>query len=92
MIIEHEKVHTDDKPFRCYKCEEKFVEALNIQYRKQSNYCKPILKKAVREARGKNVTENSSTMEIYRAVRDIMRPESLSKNSLEIEVEKELRN
>ena len=36
------------------------------------------------------MTEDSSNSEIYRAVKDIMRPESLAKNSLQMEVEKEL--
>lgn len=78
LMKEHEKVHTNEKPFSCHKCDKKFVAELDSQHRKQSNHCKPLLKKAVREARGRNVSESSTMMDIYRAVKDIMRPESLA--------------
>ena len=44
-----------------------------------------MIKKAVREETGKNVTESSSTKEVWKAVGDILKLERLSKNTLEIE-------
>ena len=52
---------------------------------KQIDDFKPLLKKAVKEARGRNVTEKSTIMEIYRTIKDILRPENLAKNSLKVQ-------
>ena len=44
-------------------------------------------KKAVRELRGENITEDSTTKDTYKAVKDILKHEQMAKRSLKIDVE-----
>ena len=76
-----------DEPFSCPICDKKFEEAkeLDIIYRKQNNYCSSIIKKAVREIRGEKITNDSTTKQTYKAIKDIMYPEFVTKNSVKIE-------
>ena len=48
-----------------------------------------MIKKSVRERNGTNITTKSSTKEVWSCIRDILNPESISKNSMKIETEDE---
>ena len=49
--------------------------------------CSSKIKKAVRELRGENITEDSTTIETYRAIKDILKPEQMVRRSLKVDVE-----
>ena len=49
-----------------------------------------MIKKAVREKTGQNITKVSNVKEIWNSVNDILRPESLSKSTLKIESEDQI--
>ena len=57
------------------------------ELKKQNNYTNKLIKKAVREKTGKNITSESSVNEIWKSVNDVLRPESTSKTTLKIETE-----
>ena len=60
---------------------------LQKQLKKHNNYCNKLIKKAVREKNGKNITDVSSGKEIWKCINDILRPEKLIKNKIKIEIE-----
>ena len=57
----------------------------DIKYKKHRNYTNNLIKKAVRENTGKNITNASSAKEIWSSINDILKPEKVVKNSIKIE-------
>ena len=55
------------------------------QYKKHRNYCNNLMKKAVREITGKNITSASNVKDIWNSISDILRPERLDKPSIKIQ-------
>ena len=53
--------------------------------KKHSNYCYKVIKKSVREKTGKNITSSSSMKEIWKSVNDILKPNTLTRNSIMIQ-------
>ena len=56
------------------------------QYKKHRNYCNNLIKKAVREITGKNITSASSVKDIWNSIGDILKPERLAKPSIKIQI------
>ena len=56
------------------------------QYKKHRNYCNNLMKKAVREITGKNITSASNVKDIWNSISDILRPERLDKPSIKIQI------
>ena len=63
---------------------------LQKQLKKHSNYCNNLIKKAVREQNGKNITNENDVSQIWNCINDILRPENITKNSIKIETEGKL--
>ena len=59
------------------------------QFKKQKNLCNNMIKKDIRKALGKNVSNKSSITEIWKAIVDILKPERMACNSWKIEVDGE---
>ena len=55
------------------------------QYKKHRNYCNNLMKNAVREITGKNITSASTVKDIWNSISDILRPERLAKPSIKIQ-------
>ena len=55
------------------------------QLKKQKNYCNKLIKKEVRENNGKNITEVSNVKEVWHCINDILKPETITINSMKIE-------
>ena len=49
-----------------------------------------MIKKAVRENNGKNITEVSNVREVWSCINDILKPENVNKNTIKIETEDKL--
>jgi hypothetical protein len=60
---------------------------LEMIYKKQRHYTNSLVKKAVREKAGKNITNESSMKQIWEGINDIIKPERNTKNFLKIETE-----
>ena len=60
------------------------------QLKKHMNYCNKLIKKAVRENNGTNITSKSSINEIWNCINDILKPENTGKNTIKIETENQL--
>ena len=58
--------------------------------KKHSNYCNKLIKKSIREKAGKNITSISSIKDIWRSVQDILKPETLNRNSILIQTGNQL--
>ena len=56
------------------------------QFKKHSNYCNKLTKKAVRERTGQNITTESTSQDIWKSINDIMRPDRLVRSKIKIEV------
>ena len=72
--------------------EKKGVKDLKLerQYKKQRNYCTKLVKNAVRENAGKNITSASTGKEIWNSINDILKPGRLDKSSIKIQTENQL--
>ena len=66
---------------------EKTDATLEIIFKKQRNYTNSLIKKAVREKVGKNITNESTMKQIWEGINDIIKPERSSRNFLKIETE-----
>ena len=55
------------------------VKRADRLYKTQNNLCSYKIKKAVREMEGKDITEDSTTKQNYRAINDILKPENMAK-------------
>merc|ERR1711997_1307611 len=53
----------------------------------QRNYTNSLIKKAVRERAGRNITNESTMKEVWKGINDIIKPERNTKNFLKIETE-----
>ena len=71
------------------KCGEEDSE-LEAQFKKQRNYCNKLIKQAVREKEGKNITNVSTVKEIWNSIQGILKPESLNRNTIKIQTEEKL--
>ena len=60
------------------------------KYKKKTNYCNKIIKKAVREKRGQNITTVSNVKQVWNSITDILKPEELSKPPLKIKIENQI--
>ena len=60
---------------------------LERTFKKQRNYTNSLIKKAVREKAGRNITNESTMKEVWKGINDIIKPESNTKNFLKIETE-----
>ena len=58
--------------------------------KKHNNYCNKLIKKAIKENAGTNITAESSTKDFWRSINDILRPDNPKKNTLKIEVENQI--
>ena len=56
------------------------------KYKKHKNYCNRMLKKAILEAQGINITSKSSLNQIWKVISEILRPEMLASNQMKIMV------
>ena len=56
------------------------------EFKKQSNYCKKLIKNEVREKRGQSITNSNNVKETWKSINHILHPESVSKPSLKIEI------
>ena len=54
------------------------------KYRKHRNFCNRMLKKAILEARGINITSKSSLNQIWKVIAEVLRPEMLACNQMKI--------
>ena len=63
------------------------IEDLKLvkQYKKHRNYCNNLVKNAVREITGKNITSASTVKDIWNSISDILRPKRLAKPSIKIQ-------
>ena len=57
------------------------------ELKKHNNFCNKIIKKAVREKNGHNITEKSSLNQVWNTVNDILKPERSARSSVKIETE-----
>ena len=57
------------------------------ELKKHNNYCNKLIKKAVREMNGQNITSVSSVKEVWNSLNDILKPDRVARNSLKIETE-----
>ena len=55
-----------------------------MKFKKYNNYCNNLVKKAVRQISGKNITENSTVEEVWKSLGHVMRPETMAKKSMKI--------
>ena len=55
------------------------------KFKKHRNYTNNLIKKAVRENTGKNITSASNVKDIWNSINDILKPEKVAKNSIKIE-------
>ena len=60
---------------------------LERTFKKQRNYTNSLIKKAVREKAGRNITNESTMKEVWKGINDIIKPERNTKNFLKIETE-----
>ena len=96
-LKEHERIHEHDRPFSCSNGDKTLIPAdvdkvdmvLLKQFKKQKNLCNNMIKKDIRKALGKNVSNKSSITEIWKAIVDILKPERMACNSWKIEVDGE---
>ena len=58
---------------------------LEEQFKKHRNYCNKMIKNAVRENAGKNITSASNVKDIWNSIGDILKPERLAKPSIKIQ-------
>ena len=63
---------------------------LEEQFKKHRNYCNKMIKNAVRENAGKNITSASNVKDIWNSIGDILKPERLAKPSIKIQSGDEL--
>ena len=63
---------------------------LTKQFKKQRNYCKKLIKNAVKGNTGRNITSDSSVKDIWKSINDILKPNSLVKTSIKIQTEDKL--
>ena len=60
------------------------------EFKKQKNYCNKLIKRAVREKNGQNITNESSVNEVWNSINYILKPEKSAKSSLKIETENQV--
>ena len=53
--------------------------------KKYSNNCNKTIKKSIRAKAGKNVTSSSSIKDKWKSVNDILKPDTLTRNSMMIQ-------
>ena len=58
---------------------------LERNFKKQRNYTNSLIKKAVREKAGKNISNESTMKQVWDSINDILKPERNAKNFLKIE-------
>ena len=63
---------------------------LENRYKKHRNYCHSLIKKAVREKAGGNITSEPNVTQVWRNVNDILKPDNLVRQSIKIEEANEL--
>ena len=68
----------------------KVDKELERKFKKHRNYSNKMIKRAVRENAGKNISNDSSVKEIWSSINDILRPEMINKKSLKIEIESQV--
>merc|ERR1712086_178695 len=57
------------------------------KFKKQRNYTNNLIKKAVREKAGRNISNESTMKQIWDGINDIIKPERNAKNFIKIETE-----
>ena len=60
---------------------------LQLQFKKQRNYCNKVIKNAIKENTGKYITSTSSVKSVWNSVNDILKPNKLAKTSIKIQTE-----
>ena len=57
---------------------------LEREFKKHRNYTNNLIKKAVREKAGKNISNESTVKQVWEGINDIIKPERNTKNFLKI--------
>ena len=60
-------------------------EILEREFKKHRNYTNNLIKKAVREKAGRNISNESTVKQVWEGINDIIKPERNTKNFLKIE-------
>ena len=60
---------------------------LEKNLKKHRNYCNKMIKKAVKERAGKNITSVSTVKQVWSSINDIIKPDTLNKHMIKIQTE-----
>ena len=60
---------------------------LESQYKKHRNYCNKLIKKAVKEKNGENITNMSNVKQVWSSLNSILKPENCARKSIKIQVD-----
>ena len=63
---------------------------LEKKFKKHRNYCNKLIKRAVREKAGTNISNVSNVKQVWKSINDILKPENIAKNSIKIQLNNDI--
>ena len=88
QLKEHETIRANDEPFSCAHCDKTFCNKADKNevraYRKQKNFTNRLINKVIQDHKEIKINEKSSMNDCYKACEEVLRPEKLAKNKMQL--------